>query len=125
MKLGEIYVWDTPKAAGHESRRKYHVYVCPADWRDGHTFLFVSKADYGGDFAISNKDYPFFPLPTSYISCGSIVCYEDAELAAVKPKLEGQLSKEHMTALYHAIAASETMEQWKILRVCNALKVVL
>lgn len=122
MKLGEIYLWETSKAAGYQSRPKYHVYICEADWREGHTFLFVSKADYGGDFAIKNNDYPFLPLAVSYISCGSVVCYTDDEISAVKPKLKGQLSAAHIRALFNSVAASETMESWQIKRVCNALK---
>jgi hypothetical protein len=122
MKLGEIYVWDTDKAVGHDSRKKYHVFICPADWREGHTFLFISKADYGGDFAISNDDYKFLPIPVSYVSCTSIVCYTDQELADCKSQLVGQLLVEHMKALFNAVQGSEIMEQRNILRVCNALR---
>jgi hypothetical protein len=61
----------------------------------------------------------------SYISCGSIVCYDDGELAAFQPKLVGKLSIPHLQGLYQAIARSDTMEQWQIMRVCNALKVIL
>jgi hypothetical protein len=122
MQLGAIYVWDTNKALGHDSRKKYHVFICPGDWREGHTFLFISKSDYGGDFAITNLEYKFLPLPVSFISCTSIVCYTDQELADCKSKLVGQLSAAHLQALFNAVQGSEIMEQRHILRVCNALK---
>jgi hypothetical protein len=133
MQLGEIYFCETDQALGHELRNKYHIYICESDWKyicesdwkEGHTFLFISKTDYGGDFKITKKDYPFLPLDESYISCGRAVFYDDAGLVAFPKKPVGALTKEHMKALYAAIHASETMEAWQIMRVCNALKVVL
>jgi len=68
MNLGEIFVWETEKALGFAIRKKYHVFICSGDWQADNTFLFISKSDYGGDYPISNKDYPFLPLVTSYIS---------------------------------------------------------
>jgi hypothetical protein len=65
MQVGEIYFWNTDKAAGRDSRDKYHLYIGECSWEDGHAFLFISKADYGGDFSIHKKDYGVFPLDVS------------------------------------------------------------
>jgi hypothetical protein len=125
MKLGEIYFWETDKAQGFESRKKYQVFIYPSDWRADNTFLFISKANYGGDYAIYNNIYKFLPLTISYISCGSIVCYDDDEIKAAKPVLKGQLSIQDMKGLYNAVLNNEIMERQNISRVCNALKVIL
>jgi hypothetical protein len=125
MKLGEIYYTETDQALGHALRNKYHVYIGPADWQGGHTFLFISKSDYGGDYKITKKDYPFLPLDESYISCGGAVFYTDEQLAAFSEKPVGQLTNEHMKELYNAVHVSETMVAWQIKRICNALRVVL
>jgi hypothetical protein len=93
MVVGEIYLWDTNKAKGHDSRDKYHLYVAESQWDDGHAFLFINKTDYGGDFALSKTDYPFFPLATSYISLSGIIPYSDVELTAVTPELKGRLTR--------------------------------
>ena len=122
MKLGEIYFWDTDKASGHDQRWKYHVYLCEAGWRaDGHAFLFINKANYGGDYTIHQADYPFFPLPVSYVSCSNVVTYTDAELATARPEFKGCLSKDHMIALRNTVLASEVMEQWQIDLAATAL----
>lgn len=122
MILGEIYRWDTDQAIGHVLRRKYHIYLGEAGWRvDGHAFLFISSADYGGDYPLSKVDYPFFTNPLSYVSCNGIVSYSDAELAFADPQLMGSLSPLHLAALRNAVAASETMEGWQINLVCNFL----
>jgi len=94
MDLGEIYVWDTDKAKGYDIRQKYHVYICEPDWQYEHTFLFVSKANYNGDYPIYHKDYPFLSLEVSYV--GDCVFYSDAELTASKPRLLGKLTKAHL-----------------------------
>ena len=126
MKLGEIYVWVTDQAFGHQVRRKYHIYLCEAGWRtQGHAFLFISSADYGGDYPIRNADYGFLKNEVSYVSCGNIVTYSDDEVAAAKPEKVGSLSLGHLKDLYQAVAASETMEQWQIDLVCKALKPAL
>lgn len=57
MKLGEIYVWETEKAKGHDSRRKYHVFICEADSLGENTFLFISRNDFFDDYEIAKRDY--------------------------------------------------------------------
>src|SRR5712671_1955501 len=104
MLVGEIYYWDTNKAAGHDSRFKYHLYIGESARDDGHAFLFINKADYGGDFALSKNDYSLFPLGTSYIGLGNIVCYSDQELADAAPELKGRLTAAHMKELFNAVA---------------------
>ena len=120
MLVGEIYFWDTNKAKGHDSRDKYHLYICESQWDDGHAFLFINKTDYGGDFALSKTDYPFFPLQTSYISLSGIIPYTDQELTTAV--LKGRLTKAHMQALFNAVAASNTMVERETLLIGNALK---
>lgn len=120
MILDEIYFWDTYKAKGHFRRDKYHVFICEADWQEENTFLFISKANYNGDYLISNSAYTFLPLATSYI--GGCVFYSDQELAVAQPKLMGKLTDSDLKGLFQSVAASQTIEGAHILRVCNALK---
>ena len=123
MNVGDIFVWVTNQAIGYEARKKYHVYLCDAGWRaEGHAFLFISKADYGGDYAIRKADYGFLSLEISFVSCNSIVCYSEADLLAARPQKVGQLSKAHLAELVRVISDSDIMEQWQINLACNALR---
>jgi hypothetical protein len=122
MHVGEIYFWNTDKATGHDSRNKYHLYIGDCPWENGHAFLFISKADYGGDFAVYKKDYGFFALDISYVSLSGIVSYTDQELKDAAPQLKGRLSKDHMQQLFNAVAGCKTMVNREILLVGNALK---
>ena len=79
MLVGEIYFWDTNKVKGHDSRDKYHLYIGECQWEDGHAFLFINKADFGGNFALAKRDYGFFPLETSYVGLSGIICYSKKE----------------------------------------------
>jgi len=121
MQLGDIFLWNTDQAAGHGARDKYHVYICESDWRAGHTFLFISKANYGCDYEILKSDYKFFPLEKSYISCTGIIHYDDLELAAFPQQPLGRLSKKHLQELSAAIMAGGAMPEWEMQRVCNAI----
>jgi hypothetical protein len=98
MQVGEIYYWNTDKAAGHDSRFKYHVYI--GECEDGHAFLFISKADYGGDFAIHKKDYSFFPLAVSYIMLSGHCALYRSRTKDGAPELKGRLTKPHMQQLF-------------------------
>jgi hypothetical protein len=122
MRVGEIYLWNTDRAAGHDSRNKYHLYVGECQWENGHAFLFINKADYGDDFAIYKKDYAFFPLDVSYIGLGGIIPYTDQDLKECIPQLKGRLTKAHMQELFNAIAGCKKMPSREILLVGNALK---
>ncbi len=121
MQLGDIFLWDTDQAAGHASRDKYHVYICDLDWRAGHTFLFISKQNYGCDYEIKKADYSFFPLAVSYISCTGIIHYNDQELASFDQRPLGRLSKNHLQELSAAIITGGAMVEWEMQRVCNAI----
>jgi|GEM_PF-3990547 len=128
MKLGEIYCFVSEKAIGYQSRKKYHIYICESDWRDanvGHLFLFVSKADYGGDYPIKKSDYGFFDLEVSYVSCGRTIFYSDEELKQIKLEPLGSLNLGHLKELYSFVANSNTMERGKIKLVCEAIKPLL
>ncbi|MDQ0467712.1 hypothetical protein [Labrys wisconsinensis] len=126
MSLGEIYLFETTKAQGYALRQKYHLCICESTWKEeGFAFLFISKADYGGDYPLLKEDYNFFPLDTSYISCNDIVVYSADELAIINPSPIGLLKNEHLRELYNHILASRTMAGWQIKLVGNALKAVL
>ena len=121
-QAGEIYVWDTDQALGYDIKRKFHVYICEAGRRaDGHAFLFISSANYVGDYKILSADYAFL-VRDSFVSCRGIVTYPDADIVAAKPQLIGRLSKVHMAKLFKAISASEAMVSWQIRLCCEALK---
>jgi hypothetical protein len=123
MQVGEIYYWDTDKAAGHDSRFKYHLFICEPDWNTDHSFLFINKADYGGDFALSKADYDFFTIDPSYIGLGSVIPYTTDELAAVVPELKGRLSNQHMQDLFNAVLGCKKMTGSEKKLVGNALRV--
>jgi hypothetical protein len=58
MELGDIYYWETDRVSGYDTRFKYHVFITAGDWKfDGNVFLFINKADYGGDYKITKADY--------------------------------------------------------------------
>ena len=122
MKIGDIYSWETERATGHELRRKYHLYIGEAGWReDGHAFLFISSNDYGGDFRILQADYSFLTKESSYISCNSIVVYPVSELRGYAPTKVGSFRSADAAALHSSLAKSETMEQWQIQLCCTAV----
>ena len=122
MNTGDIFVWETDRAKGYELRRKYHMYIGEAGWRDdGHAFLFISSTDYGGDFKILQSDYSFLAKEHSYISCGSIVVYPVDELSSYAPVRVGRLRAADAHTLHSSLAASDTMEQWQIRLCCDAI----
>jgi len=125
MNLGEVFSWITSQALGHQLRDKMHVFMCEEDGFDGHTFLFISTIDYGGDFKILQADYPSFLTHDSYISLGRPVCYSDADLNSYTKQQVGQIRKDHLQQLFHAVQGSDTMEARYIKRVGNALKAAL
>jgi hypothetical protein len=59
MQLGEIYLWETQKAEGHEKRKKYHVFICPLDAGGDHTFLYINIVDWFKDYKITQANYNF------------------------------------------------------------------
>jgi hypothetical protein len=121
MKVGEVFVWETDKALGHTLRTKFHIFICPEDADDGHTFLFISSTDYKGDFPIKKSDYPFLEKD-SFISLGRTVCYTSSEMKGYTTKSVGQIKDSHLKELFHATQGSPTMEGREIKRVCNILK---
>lgn len=122
MNLGDIFYWVTDKAIGHDNRPKYHIYICPADAWDDHTFLLINKISWGHDLTITNADYPFLTYPESYIGCNSVVSYTDAELATFDKAPVGKLNKTHLQALFNLLADPEAMERIQANRLCDALK---
>lgn len=122
MNIGDIYLWETDRAKGHALRRKFHMYVGEAGWKDdGHAFLFISSNDYGGDFKILQSDYAFLTKEFSYISCNGIVVYPASEINGYAPIKVGSLRPADAAALHSALAGSDTMEQWQIHLCCGAV----
>lgn len=122
MNVGDIYVWETARATGHDLRRKYHLYIGEAGWRDdGHAFLFISSNDYGGDFQILQTDYGFLTKERSFISCTGIVVYPIVELNTYSMVKIGRLRQVDAHGLHSALAGSDTMEQWQIALCCSAI----
>lgn len=121
MKLGEIFYFETDKVIGYGSRYKYHLYLGEYGWPlDGHSFLFINKGDYGGDYKILKADYSFFTLEYSYVGCNHVVPYSDEELAGLPPAL-GTLAISHLRELHAAVSKSKTMERRFVPVVCRAL----
>lgn len=121
MKLGDVFYWETQKAVGHDSRSKFHVYICAADNWDDHTFLLINKSPWGDELKITKADYPFLSYD-SYIGCNGVVTYTDAELAKFDKKPVGTISKNHLKALFNILADPEAMEVMQAKRLCGALK---
>lgn len=58
MNVGEIYLFISDKAKGYDRRRKFHVYMCEAGWRDdGEAFLFINSINYSCDYRIVRDNY--------------------------------------------------------------------
>jgi len=122
MNVGQIFVWDTRRAQGHDLRRKYHLYIGEAGWReDGQAFLFISSSNYGFDYEIYQTDYPFLTKEVSYVSCNGMVVYPEEELNRYQSVRVGMLLPNHVQELHSAIGSSDVMEAWQITLCCNAL----
>ena len=121
MNLGEVFYWVTEKAIDHDSRPKFHIYICEADAWDDHTFLLINKSPWGDELMITKAEYAFLDYD-SYIGCNGVVSYTDAELAPLDKNRVGQISKKHLQDLFNILADPRTMERMQAKRLCNALK---
>jgi hypothetical protein len=121
MNIGDIFYWITDHAVGHDSRPKYHVYVCPADWVDDNTFLFINKGMYGEDYTVTKADYPFLEYD-SYISCFGTTSYSDQEISAFDQTSKGSISKAHLNDILLLVDKSRVMERLQKKRICAALQ---
>lgn len=121
MNLGDVYYWVTEKVKGHDSRPKFHIYICPPDGWDDHTFLLINKSPWGDELRIAQSDYPFLDYD-SYIGCNGVVSYTDAELTPLEKKPVGQISNKDLQALFNILADPLAMERMQAKRLCNALK---
>lgn len=121
MRLGDVFYWESDQAAGHNRRNKYHVYICEGNWKhQGHIFLFISKSNAIRGYRITNPPYSFLRLPESYVSCNSIVAYDDVSPSRIGHCL-GALAKEHLRELRAAVAQSDVMEIDAAKLVCDAI----
>lgn len=120
MNIGDVFYWVTDQAVGHDSRPKYHVYVCPSDWVDGHTFMFINKGMYGEDYKLLKSDYGFLEYD-SYVSCSGLASYDDATLTTFDPTVKGTLSKAHLSELVALVDASRIMERLQKRRISSSL----
>ena len=121
MNLGEIYKWNTTKVTGHNSRDKYHVFICASDGSSDNGFLFISSVDWLGDYKITKANYSFLAYD-SFIGCSSLISYTDAEIALMgggQPL--GCLSKDDIKGLRDALIAADSMVRYDLNRTCKAL----
>jgi hypothetical protein len=123
MNIGDVFYWTTDKAVGHASRAKFHIYICPPDWVDDHTFLFINKGMYGGDYKLTRSDYPFLSYD-SYISSFGIVTYDDATIATFDATVKGTITNAHLKEIMHVLNGSKTLERQQKTRICAALQKV-
>jgi hypothetical protein len=123
MRLGEVYLWETDRAQGRDTRRKYHVFI--GDDVDGNkVFLFINTADWYNDYKITQANYSFLTYD-SFVGCSAAVTYTAAEITAASPNLVGELGKADLKGLRDAIIAAETMEQRDASFVCGSLAAAL
>jgi hypothetical protein len=123
MKLGQIFKWQTDKAKGHETREKYHVFICNLDGQN--LFLFISSLDWFQDYKLEKSpDHEFLDYD-SYVSCSSVIPYTDAELSLFDPNPVGQLTPANMKGLRDALIAAESMPTGDLNIVCKALAAAL
>jgi len=121
MKLGQVFYWVTEKAKGHDTRPKFHIFICAADGWDEHTFLLINKSPWGDEIQIPKAEYDFLDYD-SYIGCNGVVSYSDSELKAFDQNPVGEISKKHLQELFNLLADPEVMERKQANRLCNALK---
>ena len=120
MRTGDVLYWVTDKAAGHDLRPKYHIFICESDWKEDNTFLFISSNDYFKDFRITKADWPNMPKEESFIG-GSPIFYSDLELSSYAISPSGRLTTRCMQRLALHVQDSEVMERRYISRVIAAL----
>ena len=132
MKIGEVYYWKTEKVIGHDDRNKYHVFICLADWQDGHVFLFINKSGNDWDLEIRNTHpaFKYLPLEKSYIDCGSIVSYSTDELNEIwkehgKESLKGRLTTDLAKALLAKLQDSKVMKRSHKKKLCAVISGVI
>jgi hypothetical protein len=70
---------------------------------------------------ITKADYPFLQYD-SYIGCNGVVTYTDMELNFFDQTPVGQISKEHLQALFNILADPLAMEAMQAKRLGSALK---
>jgi hypothetical protein len=121
MNIGDVFYWITDQAIGHDSRPKFHIYVCPSDWVDDHTFLFVNKGMYGDDYKIAKLDYPFLDYD-SYVSSFGIVAYDHAKISTFDMSIKGTITTAHLKEIMHVLDGSRTLERQQKKRICAALQ---
>lgn len=121
MIIGDVFYGETDKAIGHASRNKYQLFIREPNWEEGYVFLFISSNCIEGDYKIENPPYSFLTKSESFVSCGSIISYDETELYKAGTKV-GAISKAHMIEIHSVIASSFLMEQRHIFLVCNAIR---
>ena len=124
MAVGDVFLFVTTHAKGHDKREKLHIFLgttdhfrAPAEY----AFLFISSANYDQCFPISFADYGEFLKYDSFISCGNLVFYSADELKEISPKKVGSISHAHLGKLREHLADHEVMVGWQITVVCEAI----
>lgn len=121
MNLGDVFYWRTDQVIGRETRSKFHVFICPPDAIDEHTFLLINKISWGHDLEIKKSEYSFLEYD-SFVGCNGVVCYDDKKLAAFDKNPVGRLSNAHLQGLFNILADPKAMERAQAKRLCAALK---
>src|SRR5579863_1441645 len=104
MRIGDVFAWETSKVKRHDSRNKFHVFIC----RDGREsiFLFISFEAGYGDYLVRNPPYDFLWKGKGYVCTRSIVTYTDDELDLFEDEPVGRLSDDDISELNFAVANS-------------------
>jgi len=123
-RCGEVYFWETENVIGRDKRTKFHVFICPQDQDEAHTFLFINTAEWYRDYKILKQNYNFLSHD-SVVCCNKPVFYTTERLTRAKPKLAGQLSQADLKGVRDAIIAAGTMPYRYQVRVCTALAALL
>ena len=121
MTLGDVFYWLTNRAKGYALRAKFHIYICPPDHLDGHTFLLINTVSWGNDLKIGKSDYPFLDYD-SFVGCNGVFCYSENEISAMGKSPVGRINKKDLKALFNILADPHAMEAAQAKRLCNALK---
>lgn len=115
--VGDVFKFQSNKAAGHMTRDKFHVAI---ELSEG-ALLFINSDPFEGAMRIDRTDWPEMPKTESYISCSAAIRYTKDDLDGVEIKPAGRLSEDCLSRLEAHVEASITMPQEDIDTILNAL----
>lgn len=124
MQLGDVIKFTSNQAMGHDSRDKFHIFICKTDHfraPNEYAFLFISSSNFSNCFQILKNDYDEMLEHDSFISCSNLVFYSEDYLRNVKLTKVGAMNTDHLAALHGHLCDHEFLVQWQITITCNAL----